>query len=420
MGDFETIIFILIVLIVGVLLVPVITLIKINSLGRQLRELSEKVNVMLQSEKKRVSDSIVTTEEIVREQPVVSEPPPVPDEKVIKEEYPEKTGPLYRKETMHELDIEMTTFDTGSDPIPDIPVYSMPPVPESLHTPSSVLKQEVTPSFESQREVIPPPVPHINDQRNFIERILGDNWLSKIGIITLVLGIAFFVKYAIDQDWINEVGRVGIGLLTGALIIGIAHKLKSKYHVFSSILVGGGISVFYITITLAFREYELFGQTVAFILLIITTVFSVLLSLLYDRKELAIFSLLGGFASPLMASTGAGNYIVLFSYILILNTGMLVVSFVKQWRVIGMISYLLTLLFFWTWVLTSYNNEFFKVAIFVSLFYIQFYLLALFDHYKSGKKISLYQIFLILSVNLFDYLAYIYIYSMNTGMILKG
>lgn len=252
----------------------------------------------------------------------------------------------------------------------------------------------------------------IETERNFIERLLGENWLSKIGIVTLVLGIAFFVKYAIDRDWINEIGRVGIGLLTGGIIIGIAHKLKKQYHVFSSILVGGGISVFYITITLAFREYELFSQPIAFVLLIAITVFSVILSLLYDRKELAIFSLLGGFASPLMISTGAGNYIVLFSYIFILNTGMLVVSFAKNWRVIGIMCYMLTLGFFWSWLLTAYrNHSLVLVTLFTVLFFVQFYLLAIIDHLRTEKKVTAYQSFLILSNNLFVFLACLYVWD---------
>ena len=150
---------------------------------------------------------------------------------------------------------------------------------------------------------------------SIIEKLLGGNLLAKIGIVTLVLGIGFFVKYAIDQGWINEIGRVAIGLLIGAAIIGVAHKLSEKYNVFSSILTGGGISIFYITVTLAFREYEIFSQPVAFVFLIIITIFSVLLSLLYNRQELAIFSLIGGMLAPMMVSSGNSNYIAMFSYL---------------------------------------------------------------------------------------------------------
>ena len=250
------------------------------------------------------------------------------------------------------------------------------------------------------------------EKRDF-EKFIGENLLSKIGITTLVLGIAYFVKYAIDQNWINEIGRVAIGIFVGGAVIGIAHKLKNSYRTFSSILVGGGISILYITITIAFREYQLLPQSVAFVFLIIITAFSVFLSILYDRKELAIFSLLGGFASPLMISTGVGNYIVLFSYILILNSGMLVLSLKKQWKIVGLISYILTQFFFWIWIWDDYRNEKFGAATFIFLFFVQFYLLALINHYKNERKITPFQAFIILSNNLSLFAAAILIFNNN-------
>lgn len=484
MGDFETIIFILILFVIVIIVLPLVILSKISQLNQQMKGLDKKINSILDSGKKNVSP---LSDEVKKEERVIFTPPPVPYSRIMKETYKDENPSLYQRKDSHEFNAEAVSStvaenkETKADdmenkktpaysvpPIPDslkshkhetieplhtvpeskiaessvqekedkqnmiegvdntsvrwsadkdimddanIPVFSMPAVPNSLE--SNVHESVERLQASSKSNITPPPssVSEKDDSQNFLEWILGANWLSKIGIVTLVLGIAFFVKYAIDQNWINEVGRVGIGLLTGAIIIGIAHLLKAKYHVFSSILVGGGISVFYITITLAFREYELFSQTIAFGLLIFITLFSVLLSLVYDRKELAIFSLLGGFASPLMVSTGAGNYLVLFSYILILNTGMLIVSFVKKWRIIGVISYGMTLVFFWSWTLVSFKDEFFNVAIIISLFFVQFYLLALFDHFKSGKNISAYQVFLILSNNLLTYLAYLYVFD---------
>lgn len=249
------------------------------------------------------------------------------------------------------------------------------------------------------------------DDRSLVERLLSANTLSKIGIVTFVLGIAFFVKYAIDQNWINEIGRVGIGVLTGAIIIGVAHRLKEKYQLFSSILVGGGIAVLYITVTIAFQEYGLFGQTPAFIMVVCITIFSVILSLLYDRKELAIFSLLGGFAAPMMVSTGEGNYVVLFTYIFILNTGMLVLASRKGWKAICMVAYPLTLLFFTSWLTFNFRDEYEGATIFAALFFAQFYLLALLEHAKAGAKITRFQVLIILSNNLAFYLALIYIFD---------
>jgi uncharacterized membrane protein len=304
--------------------------------------------------------------------------------------------------------------------------YPEPAIPKIECQPAAVIDEspgriEYQPAVVRDESPGRPEASTAPDKRNLLEKLPLTNWISKVGIITLVLGIGFFVKYAIDQNWINEVGRVGIGLLTGGIIIGIAHKLRTAYRVFSTLLAGGGIAVFYITLTLAFREYALFGQTLAFVLLIVTTLFSVLLSLLYDRKDLAVFSLLGCFASPLMVSTGMGSYVVLFSYIFILNTGMLIVSYRKQWRIIGMISFLLTLSFFGVWLFNQFDaitgqKPYFNLSLFVSLFYLQFYLLALLDHVKSGKKITAYQGLLILTNNLFAFLGFLYIlndYSLN-------
>lgn len=283
------------------------------------------------------------------------------------------------------------------------------------------MAQQATQVFAQQtaQQDIPPadryPYPYqvVEDEedadKSLIERIFGGNLLAKIGIVTLVLGIGFFVKYAIDQGWINEVARVGIGLAVGGAIIGIAHKLKEKYNVFSSILVGGGISVFYVTITLAFREYEIFSQPVAFTLLIIVTIFSVILSLLYNRQELAIFSLIGGVLAPFMVSTGSGNYIVLFSYMLILNTGMLVISLKKNWKIINIIAYIASLLFFWTWLIVKFEVEYMGASIFAVLFFAQFYTLAIIKHLREGNKMSIFQAILILTNNLSVFLALMFI-----------
>ena len=116
-----------------------------------------------------------------------------------------------------------------------------------------------------------------------LEKFVGENLVSKIGIAILVIGITFFVKFAIDKDWINEIARVGIGILCGVIVLGFAHKLHTKYKAFSSVLVAGGISIFYFTIGIAFHQYHIFNQLAAFIIMVFITGFSVFTSLLYNR-----------------------------------------------------------------------------------------------------------------------------------------
>jgi uncharacterized membrane protein len=228
------------------------------------------------------------------------------------------------------------------------------------------MDQENVSKHQEQR---PEPKPYIEQEpsktfwENFrennpdLEKFIGENLINKIGILILVLGISYFVKYAIDKDWINEPARVGIGMLSGALIMGIAHKLRQKYAAFSSVFVAGAISVFYFTIGIAFHSYHLFGQTTAFIIMVLITVFSCFISLSYNRKELAVLSLIGGFAVPFMVSTGQGNYVTLFTYILILNIGILALAYYKKWRIINILSYVFTVILYGAWLFKDLDEK---------------------------------------------------------------
>ena len=242
-----------------------------------------------------------------------------------------------------------------------------------------------------------------------IEKFIGENLISKIGIIILVLGIGYFVKYAIDQNWINEYGRVAIGLLTGGGLIVLAHRMRKEYKTFSSLLTGGGFAVFYLTITIAFHEYHLFSQTATFIILIIITIFSVILSLAYDKKELAIFSQLGGYAAPFMVSTGEGNYIVLFTYLLILNAGLITLAYYKRWHILNLIAFVFTLILFSSWLANTFffktNPPYLGALVFATLFYLVFFLVNVLNNLKEHKPFNAIEISLILSNNLFYFLA---------------
>lgn len=381
------------------IIVSFIVLTKINRLTAQTTYLQEQLNKFISRTDHSVSnqDDIKTMLQLLKKlessknMDIAKETPPLLEEEVA----------LKATEVVQTLeDPVVETHGVIEDNKPIIDLKAVPTEVEEIAPMTRDKGEEIT-------EIEPTKPSKLAAFTNFFK----ENTLTKVGIITLVLGIAFFVKYAIDQEWINEIGRVGIGVITGALIIGIAHKLNKEYAVFSSILVGGGISVLYITITLAFREYALFSQSMAFIVLILITLLSVVLSLYYDRKELAIFSLLGGFASPLMISSGNGQYIALFGYILVLNSGMLVLSIRKNWRSIGIICYVLTNGFFWIWLLNGYKDQAIGSFVFATLFFIQFYALALIDHYVKNNKLNIYQALLLLTNNMAYFVAILVIFD---------
>lgn len=255
-----------------------------------------------------------------------------------------------------------------------------------------------------------PPVagPSFFERHPDLEKFIGENLVNKIGIAILVLGIGFFVKYAIDKNWIHEIGRVFIGILCGGILLGIAHRLRRTFAAFSSVLVGGGISVLYFTIAIAFHEYHLFSQTVAFVIMVVITGFSVLLSVLYNRVELAVLSIIGGFATPFMLSTGQGNYVILFTYIIILNSGMLVLAYFKKWNILNILAYAFTILLFGGWLFTKVLDQptapYSGALFFATIFYILFFLMNIINNIKEQRKFDAAEISILLS-NTFLYYA---------------
>ncbi|TWV96812.1 DUF2339 domain-containing protein [Chitinophaga pinensis] len=252
------------------------------------------------------------------------------------------------------------------------------------------------------------PTPSFWEKNPDLEKFIGENLFNKIGIAILVIGIGFFLKYAIDNNWINETGRTFIGILCGGILIGVAHRLRKTFNAFSSVLVGGGVAVLYFSITIAFQQYHLISQTLAFIMMILITAFTVVLSLSYDRKELAVFAILGGFSSPLLISTGAGNATVLFSYILILNVGMLILAYYKKWNIVNIISYAATIILFGSWLLIGAVKQatppYITALVFATLFYIIFFLMNVVNNLKQRVPFKATEIIVLLS-NTFLYYA---------------
>lgn len=287
---------------------------------------------------------------------------------------------------------------------------------------SSTLNEPVKAPLK--KEPLPPKEPSFFERNPDLEKFIGENLANKIGIGILVIGIGFFVKYAIDKDWINEIGRVFIGVLCSGILLGVAHRMRKTFTSFSSVLVGGGIAILYLTITIGFHEYKLFSQTAAFILMIVITSFTVVLSLGYNRIELAILGILGGFGSPFMVSSGEGNYIVLFTYILILDVGMLALAYFKKWNPVTIIAYVLTLILFGSWVGTSLKTDSVPMIrgglFFATMFYFVFFGMNIINNLKEKIPFKALEFSLLLSNTFFYYGIGMYILSDEISQPFRG
>ncbi|NIF06383.1 DUF2339 domain-containing protein [Chryseobacterium sp. Tr-659] len=236
---------------------------------------------------------------------------------------------------------------------------------------------------------------------------LKQNALTIIGIFTLVLGIGYFVKYAIDKNWIGETARAGIGFCTGAAIILTGHFLRKNYTAFASIITGGGIAVLYFTATIAFREYHLFTQNTAFFITTLITAISIILSYYYKSEVLIIFSLIGGFTAPLMVSTGNSNYLFLFIYLSLLNSGMLAATFLRHWKSVGWAAYIFTTLYLLNW---SYEKPELLSISFYIISYMIFYIFALLDYIRKNT-LSTSDILMLAFINFSSIIGLVYTFD---------
>lgn len=196
--------------------------------------------------------------------------------------------------------------------------------------------------IRKEKEDVSPVKPQKEKRSVNYEKYIGENLFGKIGILILVVGIGLFVKYAIDNEWINETLRTVLGFAVGVGLLALAAKLKDTYRTFSSLLAGGAFAIFYVTVAIAYHYYGLFSQTAAFVVLVALTVLMSCLAVFYNRRELAVIALVGGFIAPFLVSNGMGSYLVLLTYVMILDAGMFTLSIYKKWGELPVICFVFT------------------------------------------------------------------------------
>lgn len=287
------------------------------------------------------------------------------------------------------------------DPVADMPRVKPPARPSS-----------VEPEYELPRRTTYQPDPilssatvsgdafsrfaaqYTENARANLEKFVGANLISLIGIIVLVLGVGIGAKYAIDNDLISPLTRIVIGYAFGFGLVGLALKLKSRYHAFSAVLISGGMAIMYFVTYFAYASYNLISQLPAFGLMVMFTAATVTAALVYSRQVIAHVGLVGAYAVPFLLSSDSGNYLALFIYMSVINTGILAISLKKKWNPIFYTASLFTWAIFCGWFATKYSpTEHFTLAlVFLGVFSTVFYgtklaQMSLFDDAGSDENI---------------------------------
>ena len=206
-----------------------------------------------------------------------------------------------------------------------------------------------------------------------MESLIAGKWFNRIGIVAILFAVSYFLKLAFDNDWIGRPGRVAIGILLGAAMLPWSHWLAGRgYSYFSEGIAALGEATLFVSVWAGCQYYTLYSREIGFAAMILITAVMAAVAIGRNSQRIAVMSLLGGLLAPILASSGKDEQVVLFTYLLFLGAGALLISWKKRWRSLPLISFIGTQVYFWGWY-----SEFFhrtapleRTVWFASLFFL--------------------------------------------------
>jgi uncharacterized membrane protein len=336
----------------------------------------------------------------------------------------DRLSALERRLLSIEKSLSSKEFDRSLEPKP-APAQPVPtPTPQPPATPTkqtSPPPPPPLPQFPQPRQVSTPPQinvfaapplhtskPHSSSSLD-LETLIGGRWLNRIGIVAIISAVTFFLKYAFDNNWIGPSGRVAIGVLLGAAMLPWSQwLLKRGYSYFSEGIAGLGAAVMYLSIWAGCQYYKLFSLDVGFFAMIVITAGMAAVALGRNSQRIALLSLFGGFLTPILVSEGKDAQVVLFTYLLILGAGLLVIEMRRDWRSLTPISFLLSQFYFWGWYSEFYRPaKLERTVIFATLFFLLYAALPVIRAVKYSRLQELD--LLVVLANSFAYLVALYV-----------
>lgn len=268
----------------------------------------------------------------------------------------------------HRLEERVAQLERGhvpSEPSPTASEVEFQPAPTSTE------EALPPPIFETPIEDEPEPVPMpvaaaVREpvavaapvEQPALETKVGLTILNRIGVVTLILGIAFFFKWAVDNDWIGQSGRVVLGLVAGFAALALADVLWRKgQQIFAQGITGTGVAITFLSFYAAYGFYHLISQPLAFALLLATTAMGAALALRYNAIAIAALGFLGAYLTPILLSKGVDHPWFLIVYLLVVNFAATELAKRRGWRSLELLSFAGTVLIYGSWLLNHADSE---------------------------------------------------------------
>ena len=213
------------------------------------------------------------------------------------------------------------------------------------------------------QEPAPSPVPPVVP--NFVDKALaaamawlvGGNTVVRVGVVVLFIGLSFLAKYAAENAILPVELRLALVGATGIGLLLIGFRIRHQRPGYALTLQGAGVAVLYLTVFTSFRLYQLVPPALALGVMVSVCALSTAIALLQNARALAVIGFAGGFFAPILASTGEGSHVALFSYYTLLNLAILVIAFRRSWRLLNLLGFLMTFGIATAWGALRYTPE---------------------------------------------------------------
>jgi uncharacterized membrane protein len=257
---------------------------------------------------------------------------------------------------MHELAARQPRRP-GEIPAVHVPAKPEPHVPVRPEPPREIAPEPVKP-VEVEREIpvatpvvqaaeAPRPAPW---SQAGLEQRIGTRWVLIAGVITVMFAVGFFLKYAYDQRWIGPLGRVLIAAVGGLIALAVGETTRRRgYGIVAKGVTALGFAILYATVFAAHRWYGLIGSAPAYVLAIAITVAAMSYAVVLDEIVMAMLSLVGGYLTPWVLSTGQNLPTLLFGYVLIFSAGAIICAYWRRWSAVNILAFVGTYLLYTGW-----------------------------------------------------------------------
>lgn len=226
-----------------------------------------------------------------------------------------------------------------------------------------------------------------------MEYAIASQWLMRLGILILVVGVGFFLKYSFDKNLITPVARVAMAAAAGlGMLIAGTRLLGGRYHVFGQGLMGGGLAMLYFSVFAAANLYQLVDPIPAFALMGLVTVLAGGIAVRFHSMLVAVLGILGGYGTPLMLSTGGVDFFGLYAYLLILGIGVLGMCYWKNWPLVNMLSFVCTYILYFAAMQAYKPTDFTTVMSFLTAFFVLFSTMTFLYNLVNRKSSNLFDL----------------------------